>query len=294
MRDMTALIFGVGGQDGYYLSQLLRSENTTVIGVSRSPGAWIIGDVADRQFVDQTILRYRPTYIFHLAANSTTRYDAMFENHVAISTGTLNILDAVLKHSPESRVFLSGSGLQFVNTGQPISEDDPFEASSAYAVARIQSVYAARYFRELGLKTYVGYFFNHESPRRARRHISQEIVHFARSVAYGSDGVLEIGDPSVEKEYTFAGDVARAILLLTKGNEVHEAVIGSGRAYSIEQWLDICFGLHGLSWQGRTRLKEGFVAEYHRLVSNPSTMFARGWRPETDIVALARLMTEAL
>lgn len=293
MPDADALIFGAGGQDGFYLTELLRREGSSVLGVSRSAGDWMIGDVTDRAFVTEVIGRHRPRYVFHLAANSTTRHEAMFENHDTISTGTLNILEAAYRYSPESRVFLSGSGLQFVNAGQPISETDPFDASSAYAVARIQSVYAARYYRKLGLKTYVGYFFNHESPRRTRRHISQEIVHFAKSVAQGSAAVLEIGDASVEKEYTFAGDVARAVMVLVKGDEVHEAVIGSGIAYSIEQWLDVCFGLHGLSWRGRTRIKKGFVPEYIRLVSDPCTLFARGWRPETDIVELARLMTEA-
>ena len=90
--------------------------------------------------------------IFQLAAASTTRHDALFENHETISTGALNVLEAARLHAPSARVLIVGSGVQFANTGAPISERDAFEASSPYAVARIHSVYAARYFRRLGVR----------------------------------------------------------------------------------------------------------------------------------------------
>src|SRR5258706_5661682 len=128
----------------------------------------------------------QPKYIFHLAANSTTSHYALFDNHIAISTGTINILEAVKQVSPDTKVFLSGSGLQFVNKNIPIKETDEFEASSAYSVARIHSVYAARYYRSLGIKVYVGYFFNHESPRRTERHISKMIAEAVKRIAKGS------------------------------------------------------------------------------------------------------------
>ena len=120
--------------------------------------------------------RSNPDVIFHLAANSTTKHEALRENHETIVTGTLNILESVLCHSPETRVFIVGSGLQFKNSGLPISEDSEFDAASAYAVARIQSVYVARYFRRLGVRVYVGYLFHHESPFRHPHHVSKVIV----------------------------------------------------------------------------------------------------------------------
>src|SRR5262245_60137585 len=123
---MKALIFGANGQDGFYLTQYLQQQHVEVIPVSRR-GTAILADVADGAVVQQLVGAHQPDYIFHLAANSTTRHDALFENHASISTGTLNILESVKNLSPASKVFISGSGLQFRNEGLAISEHDPFE-----------------------------------------------------------------------------------------------------------------------------------------------------------------------
>ena len=287
---MKSLIFGINSQDGFYLNQLCGEKKIDVVGVSRSHGNWEKGSVSDFNFVENIIKKERPTYIFHLAANSTTRHNTLFENHETISTGTLNILESVKRHSPESRVFITGSGVQFKNTGIPIKETDEFEANSPYSVARIQSVYAARYFRSLGLKVYVGYLFHHESPLRKPNHISQMIAMAVKRIAEGSDEVIELGDISVEKEWTFAGDIARGIITLVEQDKVFEAVIGSGRGYSIENWLEQCFGIIGKDWHDHVRLLQGFEPEYKRLVSNPQTINSLGWFPTEGLSDLARLM----
>ena len=257
--------------------------------MSRS-GDWVRGDVSNPDQVRDLIKRHTPAYIFHLAARSTTRHEALFENHETISTGTLNILESVRTIYPQARVFLAGSGLQFVNTGKPISEKDPFEASSAYAVARIQSVYAARYYRSLGVRVYVGYLFHHESPLRGPGHVSKMIALAAQRIAAGSSEILELGDITVEKEWTFAGDVAQAMLDLVRQDKVFEATIGSGSAYSIQNWLEQCFSVIGKDWKRHVRLKEGFVAEYPRLVSDPSTIRSLGWSPNVGFPELAKMM----
>jgi GDPmannose 4,6-dehydratase len=139
---MKAVIFGASGQDGFYLQKLLFKNSIEVISISRSIGPWLIGDVGNYAFVESIIKDNQPDYIFHLAANSTTNHQALFENHATICNGTINILESAKIHSPHSKIFISGSGLQFVNIGKPISEVDQFEARDAYSIARIQSVYA--------------------------------------------------------------------------------------------------------------------------------------------------------
>ena len=292
MPGATALIFGASGQDGFYLGELCRARGIRPIGVSRSPGndAWTVGDVARREQVDALVREHQPDYIFHVAANSTTRHEALFENHETISTGALNVLEAVRLHRPEARVFLSGSGLQFENRGEPISERDPFEGNSAYSVARVQSVYAARYFRRLGVHAYVGYLFHHESPLRKPHHVSQKIAQAVRRIAGGSGETLELGDISVRKEWAFAGDIAAGMLALLEQDTVFEACIGTGVVHSIEDWLEACFGLVNLHWREHVRLREGFVAEYPRLVSDPATMRSLGWSPQVDLPRLAAMM----
>jgi GDPmannose 4,6-dehydratase len=287
---MKALIFGINGQDGYYLNQLLQQYKINVIGVSRSTGSWIQGDVSVFSFVSELIKKEQPHYIFHLAANSTTRHDVLFENHETISTGTLNILESVYRHSKHSRVFLSGSGLQFVNKGKPISEKDEFNAGSPYCISRIQSVYGARYYRSLGISVYVGYFFNHDSPLRSVRHVNQKIVMAAKRIAAGGNEKIEIGDMSVKKEFSFAGDIAKAMLVLIKNENIFEATLGSGKAYSIKDWLDICFKHFEIDWHPYVIPVEGFKSEYDILVSDPSTIHGLGWKQEVDIEQLADLM----
>jgi GDPmannose 4,6-dehydratase len=286
---MKALIFGASGQDGHYLAERCRAEGIDPVGVSRA-GAPVRGDVACFDQVRALMCEHRPAYVFQLAAASTTRHDALFENHETISTGALNVLEAVRLEAPEARVLIPGSGVQFENTGTPISERAPFAATSPYAVARIQSAYAARYFRTLGVRAYVAYLFHHESPLRKPEHVAMKIALAARRIAAGSAERLEIGDPTVEKEWTFAGDVARGMLTLVRQDAVFEATIGSGEAHSIAEWIERCFAAAGEDWRAHVDVRPRFVPEYRRLVSDPATIRALGWAPAVTFDELAARM----
>jgi len=286
---MKALIFGASGQDGYYLAEACRKRQIEVVGVSRS-GPWLRGDVASPEIVETLIRGHCPEMIFHLAATSTTNHDAIYDNHAAIGTGTINILESVKRWSPASKVFIVGSGVQFVNNGQPISETDPFDHRSSYAAVRNYSVYLSRYFRSIGIQTYVGYLFHHESPLRGARHVCQKIAQAARRIAEGSDEILELGDISVRKEWTFAENVAEGIITLMEQNQIFEATIGSGHAYSIEDWLEECFKLINKDWRHYVREKRNIKAEYQVLVSNPATINSLGWNATTTISELAKIM----
>jgi GDPmannose 4,6-dehydratase len=287
---MKTVIFGVNGQDGYYLKEIYQQREVEVIGISRSPGNWIQDDVSNFNFVENLIKNEKPDYIFHLAANSSTKHEALFENHQTISTGTLNILESVLRHSPESRVFIAGSGVQFENKGRPISETDNFEAKSPYSIARIQSVYAARYFRSIGVRAYVGYLFHHESPLRKDNHISKMITDAVKRIFNGSNEKITLGDISVKKEWAFAGDIAEGIFTLINQDNIFEACIGTGKAYSIQDWLEICFNRIDKDWKEYIKLNESFSPEYKILVSNPSTIHSLGWQPKATFENLCDMM----
>lgn len=287
---MNALIFGINGQDGYYLRLLLEKNGLNVTGVSRSKGDWIEGDVGNFNFVSGLIQKNKPDYIFHLAANSSTRHELLFENYETISTGTLNILEAAYRYSPGSKIFISGSGLQFVNKGLPISEKDAFDPNSSYSVARIQSAFAGRYYRSLGLKVYIGYFFNHDSPLRSEKHVNQKIIQSLKRIAAGSNEKLELFDISVRKEFSFAGDLMEAIFLLVRNDLVFEAVIGSGKAYSIEDWLNIISEAYNIDWRSRVQQGKSYRKEYDVLVCDPATIINLGWQPKHDIKDLAKMM----
>ena len=289
---MKAIIFGANGQDGYYLSELLAANNIEVIPVSRN-GDVIRADVADFTSVHTLIKDHKPAFIFHLAASSTTRHEALFANHATISTGALNIFESVKILSLDSKIFISGSGLQFRNDGNPIHESDPFQARDAYSISRIQSVYAARYFRSIGLKIYVGYLFNHESPRRTEQHISRMIADKVKAISREVDITLTVGDLSVVKEWGYAGDIVKAIWTLVNQDEINESVLGTGRGYSIQEYIEKCFAFVGKDWRPYVKEKQGFRSEYRSLISQPTTILTLGWKPETDLGQLVeKMLTE--
>ena len=290
MKRQRAIIFGASGQDGFYLRNLLERNGWEAAPFDQK-GKAIRVDVADAKTVDSLIRCYRPSRIFHLAAHSTTSHDAGEVNFRTIGMGAWNVLSSAWRHVPQARVFIAGSGVQFLNRDRPIREEDPFDPSSPYAVARIAAVYAARYFRKLGLLAYVGYLFHHESPRRKPKQISRQIA----AVAAGSShGLVLIGNLNVRKEWAFAGDIVEGIWRLVSQSRVMEACIGTGKAFSIADWAEACFSDSGSDWREKIRpRKEKFVPEYSLLVSCPRKMFALGWRPKTTFPELAALMVRS-
>lgn len=292
LHGQKVLIFGAAGQDGRYVDEACRRLGGSVRGVSRSTDPAC--DVSHADEVEQLIGEFCPDYVFHLAAESRTAHAALFENHAAIATGALNILESIRRHAPSARVLLVGSAVQFRNTGAPINERDVFQASSPYAASRIYSVYLARYFREhMGISTYIAYLFHHESPFRSAHHTSMMIASAAARAALGRDGSFAIGDIGVEKEWAFAGDIVQAMLHLVLQDKITECVIGTGQGYTIKEWLNACYGYVGLDWHDYVRSESGFVAEYKRLVSDPETIFSLGWRPGVGISELAALLVDS-
>ena len=122
--------------------------------------------------------------------------------------------------------------------------------------------------------------------------MSQKIIIAAKRIRGGSNGILEIGDLSVEKEWTYAGDVTAAMMKLVEQDRVYEAVIGSGETHTIQEWVQVCFSQLGLDWQQYVRQLSGYKPEFRRLVSDPRTMFSLGWRPTVSFSKLAAIMIE--
>ena len=289
---MKALIFGAAGQDGQYMARLLDEKAIDWLGVARHPG-FLQGDVADGEFVSRLVAEYRPTHIFHFAAKSTTQHEVLIENHRAISTGTVNILEAARLSTTTARIFLSGSALQLKNTGAPIDEAAAPDPSSAYAASRIHALFSARYFRQqFGLLVYFGYFFNHDSELRGPQHVNRLIIDTATRIAAGSNEKLTIGDPTVRKEFNYAGDMMRAVWTLVNQDRSFEAVIGSGEAHSLHEWIDYCFGRLGLVARDHVVTDPTFRADYPVLVSDPSLIRGLGGAPTIGFQELANIMME--
>ena len=174
--NQTAMVLGGGGQDGYFLNKLLSSQGFKVILFTHQGGeAGPPLDVSEFDKVEENIRKYRPDLVFHLAARSSTRHEFVLENHRAIVDGTLSILEAIDRHAPEAKVFIASSGLVFKNRGNPINEDCVLVTDTAYALARVEALHIARYYRQRGRRVYVGFLFNHESPMRPVNSLSAKL-----------------------------------------------------------------------------------------------------------------------
>ncbi len=288
------LLLGANGQTGRYLYDTLQSNGKQVICTSRSQCIWadnpIKLDVTNYDAIIKILKAYRPNHIILLAANSSTRHDAILANQAAIGNGTTNVLEAAYHIVPEAKVFIAGSGFQFLNKEQPISETDQFNADDPYSANRIGAVYMARYYRKKGLRTYVGYLFHHESKYRNPNIVSKKIVDSAVHISRGGHEMLVLGDTTVIKEWTFAGDVAEGILHLMDQEKVFEATIGSGIGYTIHNWVELVFSMLKLSWADYMRTVHGSIPEYRYLVSNPTTINNLGWKPKVSFEELAEIM----
>lgn len=279
--NASAIITGSNGQDGFYLQELLKRESVDAILVSRASGI----DLANPEVVDSLIANTRPDFIFHLAANSTVAHEAAQQNHGAIATGTLNLLEAVRKWTPECRVFLAGSAYQFQNQGEPIKETDPWDTSSVYCAARGYSNLLARVYRTMGIAVFYGYLFHHDSPRRGASHLSQKIAQAARTKS-----AIEIGDLRVVKEWTHASDTVEAMWVFVNQNRIWEANIGTGIGHSIEDFAEACFAAAGLDYRNFVSTTPGYSAPYRRLTCDPSRIYRTGWKPRHGLEYLAEQM----
>lgn len=278
---MKALIFGIGGQDGHYLHKLCEER-----GIECPAIRWDVSVMTD---VGTAIAGWKPDFVFQLAADSNTQHGSPFPNHAAISTGTLNVLEACRKYAPRAKIFIAGSALARVSYGS-LGDATIDAPASPYALARIHAALAARYYRRNhGLQTYVGYLYHHESPRRPLEQLSQLIARAARE-----NTAIRLGFLDVVKEWTFAGDTVRAMLDLVSQDDVHETEIGSGVGHSVREYAEACAVAADLSpadFLSHVTEIPGFKPEYRHLVAPPSApIFSLGWRPKVSFEALAAMM----
>jgi GDPmannose 4,6-dehydratase len=286
-----SVIFGAGGQDGFFLNKSLLSQGHKVYPCfhHENVGGYKI-DVADYFNVRNLIKDIKPDYIFHLAARSSTSHEFILENHKAIVDGTLNILESAETYTPNAKIFLASSGLIFKNSGAPIKDDDEHVAQTAYTLTRIEAVHIARYYRQRGRNIFIGYLFNHESHLRHPDSIARKVARSVAKIHLGIDKSIVVGNASVIKEWMWAGDAVEAILKFVNQNEVFELCIGDGVGRSIRDYSDACCKAIGISSDDYLYEIPNYAVETPILVSNSSKIHSLGWQPQMNLAALAKHM----
>jgi GDPmannose 4,6-dehydratase len=263
-----ALICGVTGQDGSYLAKLLLEKGYEVIGTSRD--AMItnfrnlhrlgIADrvqttsmaISDFRSVLNTVQRYQPNEIYNLAGQTSVAlsFEQPVEAIQSIIDGTLNILDVMRFVDLPIRFYSAGSSECFGDTGKLLAtEDTPFQPRSPYAVAKSSAYWLVRNYREAyGLFACTGILFNHESPLRPERFVTQKIIRAATRIANGSNERLELGNVQIYRDWGWAPDYVEAMWLMLNQDVPEDYVIATGETYSLEQFISKVFEHYDLLW----------------------------------------------
>ncbi len=265
----TALICGVGGQDGAYLSRLLLEKGYRVFGTSRDAqgGSFInlqrVGVRARVQLLSMAPEDFRsvfialktaePDEVYFLAGQSSVglSFEQPAETIQSFTLGTLNVLEACRMMNKPVRQYHAGSSECFGDTaGVPATERTPFSPRSPYAVAKASAYWLVNNYREsYGLYACTGILFNHESPLRPDRYVTQKIVQAIKRIAAGSPEKLTLGRMDISRDWGWAPDYVEAMWLMLQQQTPEDYVIATGHTFSLHDFVATAFELNQLDWR---------------------------------------------
>jgi len=268
----TALICGVSGQDGSYLADLLLQKGYEVFGTSRDAQGssfsnlkklGIAGRIKyismvpeDFRSVLMALRKSNPDEIYYLAGQSSVglSFEQPAETIQSITMGTLNILEGcrmMEEKGKQIRIYHAGSGECFGDTyGEPANEKTPFYPMSPYAVAKTSAYWLVNNYRDAyGLFACTGILFNHESPLRPERFVTQKIIHSVKRIAQGSQDKLSLGRLDISRDWGWAPEYVEAMWLMLQQDESQDYVIATGITITLEQFVKAAFDQAGLHWK---------------------------------------------
>jgi GDPmannose 4,6-dehydratase len=276
MRAVKALICGVSGQDGSYLTSLLLSKGYQVIGTSRDAQTAAFGNhvrlgVAGRiqlesmaphdfRSVLQVLRKVEPDEIYNLSGQSSVglSFDQPVETLDSIISGTLNLLEVIRFLARPVRLYNAGSSECFGDTGDiGATEETPFRPRSPYAVAKAATHWLVANYREAyRLHACTGILFNHESPIRPQRFVTRKIISAATRISQGSEERLRLGNLQICRDWGWAPEYVEAMWRMLQGDTAEDFVIATGQSYSLEQFVIEAFSQLGMDWRRHTEISD--------------------------------------
>lgn len=311
-----ALICGVSGQDGAYLAKLLLEKGYFVCGTSRDAQISPFRNLlrlgireqisfeslvpTDFRSVLQVISKVEPDEIYNLAGQTSVglSFDQPVETLESIATGTLNFLEAIRFINAPIKFYNAGSSECFGDQGdRPSDENTPFRPRSPYAVAKSTAHWQVANYREAyDIFACSGILFNHESPLRPKRFVTQKIVSTACRIAKGSKHKLHLGNISVKRDWGWAPEYVEAMHLMLQQEQADDYVIATGSSFSLQEFVIEAFKCVGLNWQDHVVTDSSLLRPTDLAVSksNPDKA-ARvlNWRAEYVMHDVVRMMVEA-
>ncbi len=315
---MRALIFGISGQDGAYLAQHLLDRGYEVIGTSRDAQVSGFGNLTrlgirervrmesaainDFRSVLQLLAKVEPTEIYNLAGQTSVglSFEQPVETLDSIAGGTLNILEAMrFLNRPDAKFYNAASSECFGDAGAlPAAEETPFRPRSPYAVAKAAAFWEVANYREAyGLFACSGILFNHESPLRPERFVTQKIVAGAcRIAAEGGQGKLSLGNLSVERDWGWAPEYVDAMWRMLQQVHAEDYVIATGQTRPLEDFVAQTFACVGLDWREHVVSDKALLrpTDLQKGWANPGkAKRLLGWEATHKLDDVVRMMVEA-
>ncbi|NCA10554.1 GDP-mannose 4,6-dehydratase [bacterium] len=312
----TALICGIGGQDGAYLAAHLLGQGYAVVGTSRDAAANRFEGLArlgirDRvtvtsmSLVDfrstmQVISQHQPDEIYNLAGQTSVviSFDQPVETFESIVVGTLNLLEAIRMTRNRIRLYSAGSSEIFGTIGaEPAGLNTVLSPRSPYGIAKATSFWQIAQYRDAyGIEACTGILFNHESPLRPERFVTQKIVAAACRIAAGEQRTLELGDLSVERDWGWAPEYVVAMHKMLQLDRLEDFVIATGHTSRLEDFVAEAFRAVGLDWRRHVVRDPKLLRPSENRRGRADTTQATerlGWTARYGMPDVARMMVEA-
>jgi GDPmannose 4,6-dehydratase len=313
-----ALITGITGQDGSYLSEFLLEKGYEVHGIVRRVAIedpehrlWRIrhilpklvlhaGSLESYASIFKIIEAVKPDECYHLAAQSFVSYS--FEDEFStINTninGTHFVLSAIKEQAPDCKFYFAGSSEMFGHAKEsPQNENTPFHPRSPYGISKVAGFDLTRNYREAyNLFACSGIFFNHESPRRGYEFVTRKISNAVAEIKLGISKELKLGNLGAKRDWGFAGDYVKAMWLILQQDKPDDYVIATGETHSVQEFAEEAFRFVGLDWQDYLRVDEIFYrpAEVYLLKGDYSKgKRILGWEPKVKFTELVQMMVDA-
>ena len=312
-----ALICGISGQDGAYLAHWLLECGYEVWGSSRDVGGAGFANLRRLGVLDRVRLLsmapedFRSVFVALRAANPDEVYYLAGQSSVGLSfelpaetlqsvvLGTLNMLEACRLMERPVRLYHAGSSECFGDAnGEPANEHTPFRPRSPYAVAKASAFWLVDNYREAyGLHACSGILFNHESPLRPSRFVTQKIIGAAWRIANGSTERLQLGRLDVARDWGWAPEYVVAMHRMLQQDTPRDYVIATGHTHTLEQFVETAFSQLGLVWQDHVELRQVLMRPNELRVSRADPSLAAAqlrWQATSSMTQVVSKMIDAL
>lgn len=322
MSEKVALITGVGGQDGSYLSELLLDKGYTVHGLvrrasyphtervdhllaihdERDPHCRFklhYADLTDVSSLRNAIESIKPDELYNLGAQSHVAVSFMTgESTIDINAlGAFRILDTLRKMGAPTKYYQASSSEMFGASPPPQSETTPFLPQSPYGVSKVAAYYLTRMHRiAYGMFAANGILFNHESPRRGVNFVTRKITRGIVSIITGEIQNLYMGNLDAKRDWGFSGDYVEGIWRILQHHEPDDFVLATGETYTVREFLQETFGLLGLNYEDFVVFEGRYLrpAEVPALLGDPSkAKRVLKWKPKVMFKELCHMMLES-